>query len=401
MSARATAQNVWTPEGKRRPEQLYAALRAQGPTATIRFPFLGRMRLTTTYAAAEEVLKNRTDFRMRADAGGSPAPAWAPRSLRLIADNMLLYDEPEHRRLRDLVEQAFRRANVADQADSIKAAAERLASRLDPKGFDLLDALARPLPLDAITHLLGLPEEDRVDFARWSAPLGVAATSPWRMIVGLSGLGSLRRYVERRIEIEGAALENGDAPSGLVAALVAAEQSGDRLSRDELTAMIMLLLLAGMETTTHLIAGGAWALSRQPEQRERFLADPMGAIDELIRWFTPVLLTKPRIVARDRDFFGVSLKKGERIVASLYAANHDPARFERPDELDFDRRTAGHLGFGAGIHYCLGMQLARTEAALALAALFGRFPSLQADKEPEWIGRSGMRAMTALKMRAA
>jgi cytochrome P450 len=188
-------------------------------------------------------------------------------------------------------------------------------------------------------------------------------------------------------------------------ALVQAEQDGDKLSEDELLAMAFLLLFAGFETTVHLLSGGALALLKAPAQKERLLGDwsllPR-AVEELLRFVSPVQMSEARYVTRDLEFHGQSLRWGESIVALLGAANADPARFPDPAKLDLARSPNPHLSFGSGIHFCLGAQLARVEAQVGFERLFSRHPRLAlavADSELKYSGNVLLRALVALPVR--
>jgi cytochrome P450 len=188
-------------------------------------------------------------------------------------------------------------------------------------------------------------------------------------------------------------------------ALVQAEQDGDRLSEDELLAMAFLLLLAGHETTVHLIGGGVLALLESPEQKTRLLADwslVASAVEELLRFVSPVQFTKPRYASRDLEVHGRSLRRGDLILPMLASASADPARFDGPERLDITRAPNPHVAFGSGVHFCLGAQLARVEAQVAVEKVFTRFPHLSLavpDSALTYTGRIGLRALTALPVR--
>ncbi len=386
--------DIAAPSFKADPSVALAASRAAGPLAELRLPFIGAVALTTTCAGAEAVLKDQETFRMRARPDLAPVPWWAPRTIRLLADNMLLRDDPEHRRLRRLVDTAFQRREIAELAPKIDAAADRLLDGIAASGggFDVVARFARPLPLIVISDLLGLPETDREKFVAWGDAI-TSAGSPLGFWRALGGLRRLIGYLDNEIETV------RRAPRlGLLSALVEVEAEGDRLSRDELVAMAITLLMAGHETTTHLIAGGAWALIAHPEARAAFRSDPAAGVEELLRWLSPVMVSKPRIAARDVRIEGAPVKKGARVMASLIHANHDPARFAAPERLDLARRPTGHLAFGAGVHFCLGLQLARAEAATGLAKLFERFPALAEESPPAWSAKPGMRSAAAYRL---
>jgi cytochrome P450 len=192
---------------------------------------------------------------------------------------------------------------------------------------------------------------------------------------------------------------------GLMTALVQAEQDGDRLSADELLAMAFLLLLAGHETTVHLIGGGIRALLEAPEQKARLIADWSllpSAVEELLRFVCPVQLAKQRYLGRDLELRGRPPHRGDVVIPLLASANSDPARFHEPERLDVGRAPNPHVAFGTGSHFCLGAQLARVEAQVVLEKLFTRFPNLSLavpGATLQYAGRLGIRALTALPVR--
>jgi cytochrome P450 len=195
---------------------------------------------------------------------------------------------------------------------------------------------------------------------------------------------------------------------GLMTALVQAEQDGDRLSENELLAMAFLLLVAGHETTVHLIGGGVLALLQAPEQMARLLADPSlvpSAVEELLRFVSPVQIAKPRYVRDDLEFYGQPLVRGEVVIPMLASANADPHRFDHPEQMDIARSPNPHVALGTGMHFCLGAQLARVETQVAIERLFTRFSNLALAVHDvsalKYTGRLGMRALTALPVRLA
>ncbi len=323
---------------------------------------------------------------------------WMPRTLKILTSNMLLKDEPDHRRLRKLVDAAFKRRDVLAMRAMIERRADRLLDGFDGEA-DLLAGYARQLPLSVICDLLGLPEEDRGQFSHWTRS-STSVTGLWGLLRAVGPLRRMLAYVRGQIE------DCRRRPrAGLISDLVQAEDDGDRLNEEELVSMIFLLLVAGFETTTHLIANSIIALEANPRQKAHLLEDLPGrierAVEELARHTSPVQSTKPRFVARDTVFCGQPLKRGDIIMALIAAANADPAQFDAPDALRLDRFPNPHLVFSSGIHFCLGLQLARVEAQSALARLYGRYPDLEI-LDPDglpWIERIGIRGVSALPVR--
>jgi cytochrome P450 PksS len=311
---------------------------------------------------------------------------------------MLTMDEPDHTRLRGIVDEAFRRRAILGMEPRIRAIAEELAGGLfdqSPRG-DLVARYAQILPLSVICELLGLPETDRPTFIAWANSLGRVNSAVGFLSV-LPAFGRMRRYMAERLQV---VREQGG--EGLIAELVRVEMEGGRISHDELLSMLFLLLNAGSITTTHLISGAAFELLSDPARRE-WLNQDAGrmalAVEEFLRFVSPVQFSKPRYVREDVDFEGIRLKKGDRIMAMIVAANLDPAANEHPERLDLARRPNRHMSFGTGIHFCLGHQLARIEAACALQALFARWPGLKLAVEPSairWHKRPGLRSIVEL-----
>ena len=352
----------------RDPAAAIARLRAAGPVVEIRFPIIGKVWITTTFETTSRVLKDNETFTLRKDGAVAGLRWWMPGLIRTVADNMLTMDEPDHTRLRQIVDEAFRRRAILNMEPHIFALAQGFADRLfaDGSPADLVERYSRLLPLSVICELLGLPLEDRPRFITWmqgvtrlSSALGFLRLIPAMM--------AMKRYLERRLDV--ARKQGGD---GLIAELVRVEKEGGRISPSEMVAMVFLLLGAGSETTTHLIGGSVFELTRNPKLRDWIKEDWSRldlAVEEFLRFVSPVQFSKPRFVRRDVDLGGVRLRKGTRVMVMLAAANMDPAANERPERLELERAPNRHLSFGTGIHFCLGHQLARIEARCAIRAL--------------------------------
>ncbi len=320
----------------RDPFPTYARLREAGPVFQTRVPLLGKTWVATTYQAASEVLKDDAIFIMEPKKVGKTlfngVLRLLPSMLRVLSENMLRHDNPDHRRLRRLVEEAFSRHSVEAMRGRIGDLCDGLLDGLaGGDTVDLLEEWARPLPVAVICELLGLPDEDRRKFSRWAKAF-FSFTSLFGILSALPTIYRLLKYFRRHF----AQCRHQPRP-GLMTALVQAEHDGDKLTENELLAMAFLLLLAGFETTVHLLSGGTLALLKEPEQKERLLNDwalVSPAVEELLRFVSPVQMSEPRYVIRDLEFRGQSLRRGDTIVAWLGAANADPARFPNPEKLD-------------------------------------------------------------------
>ncbi|MEH2627811.1 cytochrome P450 [Bradyrhizobium sp. AZCC 1719] len=388
----------------RDPQAGVAQLRAVGPVVATKFPILGRLWVTTTYEAAARVLKDSRTFTLRKEGGSLVGlPWWMPKLIGALANNMLTMDEPDHTRLRDIVDEAFRRRAVMDMEPHIRAIADRLADELFAAGSpaDLVQRYARMLPLAVICELLGLPSADRPKFIAWANSIA-NLTNAFGLLRLIGGMMKMRRYLKVRLQV---AREQGG--EGLIAELVRVEKEGGRITPDEMVSMVFLLLGAGSETTTHLISGSVFELLKDPARRDWLAADWSRAglaVEEFLRFVSPVQFSKPRYVRHDVDVDGVKLKKGDRVMAMVVAANLDPQANDGPERLDLERRPNRHLAFGTGIHFCLGHQLARIEGMCALQALFTRWPRLKLAVEPaqiHWRKRPGIRMIAELPVVAA
>lgn len=282
--------------------------------------------------------------------------------------NMLDLDEPDHRRLRSLVQKAFTPRTVELLRPRVFSVADRLHARLRERGGgDLMSDFAVPLPATVIADLLGVPESERPRFQRWSRAILSADSSGWRMLRALPALAAFVRYLRCLIEAR-----RRDPRDDLTSALVAVEEAGDRLSTDELVAMLFLLLVAGHETTANLIGNGMLALLDDPETYEhlrRGTFEIPTAVEELLRYGSPLLTATERWASETTEICGTRIEKGDLVFAGLAAANRDPAVFESPDTLHLGRDPNPHLAFGKGIHYCLGASLARLEGEAAFRTL--------------------------------
>ena len=314
---------------------------------------------------------------------------------------MLSTDEPGHTRLRSMVDQAFHRREIMTLEARVDVLADKFAADLfsGTNSGELVGNFARRLPLAVICELLGLPQDDWQQFSQWASGL-TRVTGVWSMLKALHGLSPMSRYLETRI----AQARTGEG-SGLIHELVNMEAEGGPLTNDELLAMVFLLLVAGHETTTHLISGSVLALLQNTEQKEKLLSDWSGidlAVEEFLRFVSSVQFTKPRNVRVDCEVEGVALSKGDIVMPMLIAANYDPAVFDSPEKLDIQRKPNRHMEFGTGIHFCLGHQLARLEIRAALKALFERYPDLAlAEDQIHWNERFGLRALARLQVTEA
>jgi cytochrome P450 len=364
------------------PYPAFAALRERG--AVHRHDGLGSV-VAVSHAACSEVLRSRDAGRVWQD----KTPASSFPAFNLLHRNSLLETEPpRHTRLRRLISTAFARGHVGRLRPWVEEVAGRLvgelAAGIEAHGSaDLLAHLAAPLPVEVIAELLGVPEPDRHRLQPWS-----------NAIVKMYeyGLPAARAAAAERASAEFVAYLRELATArarrpgpDLISDLVSVRDGSDRLTDDELVGTAVLLLMAGHEATVNVIGNGVLALLRYRDQWERLVAAPElapTAVEELIRYDSPLQMFE-RTATAPTSVAGHDLAPGDKVAALLGAAARDPAVFAEPDRLDIGRSPNPHLGFGAGIHYCVGAPLARVEIAAALTALTARLPGLRLAGDPE------------------
>jgi cytochrome P450 len=312
-----------------------------------------------------------------------------PRRRALMGDmpqafepSMLNLDDPDHKRLRGLVSQAFNQRSVDAWRARIRAIAKALLDALADHGsFDVIAEFAAPLPITVIAEMLGVDPGDMRQFKRWSdaqAHIFNPARSPEETVELRAAGQGLNDYFTRAVDTR-----RGRCGDDLISMLGAAEEAGDRLSAHEVVVTCKLLLIAGNLTTTDLIGNGVLALLRHPDQLAKLCAHPElmpNAVEEMLRYDPPVVQVH-RYALEPREIAGRKVHAGQEMVCSLLAAGHDPARHSNPHGFDIERADTTHLAFGGGAHYCLGAPLARAEAQIAIAALFERFPRLRLDPQ--------------------
>jgi cytochrome P450 len=320
-----------------------------------------------------------------------------------FANSMILQDPPDHTRLRTLVSKAFTPRAIEALRGQIEQMTDELIDAAADRGeMELIADLAYPLPAGVISAMLGVPQSDRDRLREWTTviarSLDAIVVSDPALIASANAAGAAIRDYFVNLVAEHRRAPRPDILSGLIAA----EEAGDRLSTDELFATIVLLFLAGHETTANLIGNGMLALLRHPAELERLRRDPdlvESAVEELLRYDSPVQRVS-RMATEDVAVGDRAIPAGSLVLALLGAANRDPAQFAEPDRLDVTRRSNRHLAFGAGIHFCLGAPLARLEGKVVFSALLRRFPRLALDSERvQWRQTFSVRALEALPLR--
>ncbi len=400
---RVTTGVVWdpiTPAALADPYPMYARLREKDPVHHSR---LTRGCVLSRYEDVAAALKDD-----RFSANERNLPGFEKMRRKLIkrgvidanepdAPMLLRTDPPDHTRLRTLVNKTFTPGAIRALMPRVDEIVEQLVDELSPRGeMDVITDFAHALPVIVIAEMLGVPSEDRARFRHWSNEIV--------RNMGISGLEDERAAAqagrELRAYFEAIAEERRKNPKDdLFSGLLQAEEAGDRLSWDEVVGTLILLLLAGNETTTNLIGNGMLALLRHPEQLEALRADPSlteSAIEEMLRYDGPVQATS-RIALEDIEFAGGTVAKLSEVIVLIGSANRDPEQFEEPDTFDLRRAENRHLSFGFGIHFCMGSHLARYEGRTAIRALVDRFPGLKlATDQLEWRRNPILRGLRSL-----
>ncbi|MFE1024613.1 cytochrome P450 [Streptomyces sp. NPDC058818] len=368
-----------------------ATLRARGAVHRVFVPGSGESWLVVTRDAARAAL---TDPRLRNDIRHSAA--WRTDGGHAIGRNMLQSDPPRHTRLRRLVAGHFTAGRIAALRPRVERVAGDLLAALPRQGTaDLVARYALPLPVTVICDLLGVPETDREEFHTWSNEL-VMPTSPE---AAASAAGALTGYLT---ELTGHKRHTPD--DTLLGDLVAAADGGS-LTAEELLGMAFLILVAGHETTVNLISATVHSLLTHRDQLAHLRAEPElteRAVEESLRYNSPVHATAFRFAAGPLELAGTRIAAGDSVLVSLAAASRDPGHFPDPDRFDIGRRAQGHLGFGHGLHHCLGAPLARVEAAVAVRLLLGRHPGLALAADPAtltWRTSTLLRGLAELPVR--
>lgn len=351
------------------PYDYYKKIRPHQPFAKVKMLNEGHSTwMAFTYKAAEAVLK---DNRFIKDMRTVFPDEMTDENLPPIAQSMLFVDPPDHHRLRSLVQSGFTPKRIEKLRGRIEEIAREQAKIMSNKRtVDFINAYAFPIPIRVICELLGIPSEDQLDFQRWSNALVDINDDSEYDKVNLEFMAYLEKLTEQKRVSPG---------EDLMSYLIQAEEGGERLTVSELYGVIMLLIVAGHETTVNLIANGLLALLTHPEQLALLKADPSlvaQAIEELLRFNGPVEFSTDRWAKESFTFMGQQVEKGDHVIVSLASADHDPSVFVKPSNLDITREKSPHLAFGKGLHYCLGAPLARLEGEIAIRVLLEEYPDI-------------------------
>lgn len=383
------------------PYPQYSAMRARAPIENHR---VFRALILSRHADITRVLKDPTfsvdrTSQIEAPSIMNPFAKISAGFKTAVMSSLLMSDPPDHTRVRRLVNKAFTPRRIDELRPRIQEIVDALLDRYRPgSSIDFVSDFAVTMPVTVIAELLGVPAEDRERFKGWSTVLG-ALLDPIGSDYDLEALeASFRDMSVYFSEIFEA--RRREPREDLISALVAVVQDGEKLSATELLSVCALILGAGHETTTNLLGNAVVALLRNPGERKRLSEDPTlieSAVEEFLRYDSPVQVTDRR-ATRPTRIGGYELKPGEFTVLVLGSGNRDPEVFSDPDRLDLGRPDNRHLSFSAGAHFCLGAQLARAEAQIALNTLLQRFPDFSGDPDPSWRASFVLRGPAALPL---
>jgi len=371
--------DIWSSEFKANPFPFYAHLRANNPVCQVTLPDKQTAWLVTRYDDVALVLKDERfgkDHRRILTPEQLAKQPWIPAMFKPLSHHMLDQDPPDHTRLRSLVQQAFSPRAVDAMRPRIESLANELIDQFGRRRqIDLVHDYALPIPTLIIAEMLGVNPRDRHKIHRWSSTILTATSSRLGSYRAIPSVFFFLRYMRKLVH------QRRQMPQDdLVSALVSAHEAGDKMNDDELLSMIMLLIVAGHETTVNLIASGMLALFEHPDQLARLRDNPglvKTAVEELLRFAAPVETATERFAREEVTLSDVTIPRGGLVLAAIASANRDESKFERPDELDITREPNRHLAFGLGIHFCLGASLARLEAQIAINTLLSRAGDLK------------------------
>jgi cytochrome P450 PksS len=360
----------------------YAELRRSAPVSRVRSRQLvgSEGYMLTRF---EDVLVVYNDPRFSSDPtrdGSSFLMRHLPKMFRLLTSSMVYKDDPDHARLRRLVNKAFTPRMVQQMSGEIERIVNELLDGLEKRRGETVDLVAEvavPLPLAVISAMLGVGDQDQDRFHQLLERFvnGLGSGSAVEAVLTIPTARRLYAVLQDLAE-----QRHSDPDDGMISALLQASEDGDRLSPDEVMAMIFLLMLAGHDTTANFIGSSMLTLMEHRDQAERLRQEPdllPTAVEELLRFTTPVPCGAARTLLDDADVAGVTIPKGSKVLGMIISANRDESVFERPDELDLGRDPNRHLTFAFGKHFCLGNQLARLEGQMAIGGLVRRFPDLR------------------------
>ncbi|MET3941805.1 cytochrome P450 [Paenibacillus sp. PvP094] len=374
------------------PFPVYEKLRAEEPVHRLLLPSGHAAWMVTRYEDAVNILQDGRFVTGVLDNRNDESEESLPPHQAIISRNLISVGPEDHRRLRRLIQKAFTPRMIERLRGRIVEISDELLDKIqagNTQEFDLIEDYAFPLPIIVICEMLGVPLKDQDKFRAWSNTIMESVSNPQMNQESDEVMKAFVDYLqelitERRNHIQ----------QDLISDLISIEEEGDKLTEQELYALVFVLIIAGHETTVNLIGNGMLALLEHPQQKQLLMEQPdliQAAVEEVLRFNGPAEISNVRWAAENVDFQGIQIRQGDMMLVALSSANRDSSRYENPDTFDITRKVNDHIAFGKGIHYCLGAPLARLEGEIAINALLHRLPEIRLNTDAELLEwRPGM-----------
>ncbi|WP_366295708.1 cytochrome P450 [Paenibacillus sp. AN1007] len=374
------------------PFPVYEKLRAEEPVHRLLLPSGHAAWMVTRYEDAVNILQDGRFVTGVLDNYNNENEETLPPHQAIISRNLISVGPEDHRRLRRLIQKAFTPRMIERLRGRIVEISDQLLEQIQAGGtreFDLIEDYAFPLPIIVICEMLGVPLEDQDKFRAWSNTIMESVSNPQMSQESDEVMKAFVDYLQELITERRKHLQQD-----LISDLISIEEEGDKLTEQELYALVFVLIIAGHETTVNLIGNGMLALLEHPQQKQLLMDDPdliQAAVEEVLRFNGPAEINNVRWAAEDVEFQGIQIRQGDMMLVALSSANRDSSHYEEPDTFDITRKVNDHIAFGKGIHYCLGAPLARLEGEIAINALLQRLPEIRLNTELELLEwRPGM-----------
>ncbi|WP_257031402.1 cytochrome P450 [Paenibacillus sp. FSL W7-1088] len=374
------------------PFPVYEKLRSEEPVHRLLLPSGHAAWMVTRYEDAVNILQDGRFVTGVLDNRNDETEETLPPHQVIISRNLISVGPEDHRRLRRLIQKAFTPRMIERLRGRIVEISDELLDKIqagNTREFDLIEDYAFPLPIIVICEMLGVPLKDQDKFRAWSNTIMESVSNPQMNQESDEVMKAFVDYLQELITDR-----RNHIQQDLVSDLISIEEEGDKLTEQELYALVFVLIIAGHETTVNLIGNGMLALLEHPQQKQLLMEQPaliQAAVEEVLRFNGPAEISNVRWAAENVDFQGIQIRQGDMMLVALSSANRDSSRYENPDTFDITRKVNDHIAFGKGIHYCLGAPLARLEGEIAINALLQRLPEIRLNTDAELLEwRPGM-----------
>ncbi|WP_153978664.1 cytochrome P450 family protein [Paenibacillus xylanilyticus] len=374
------------------PFPVYEKLRAEEPVHRLLLPSGHAAWMVTRYEDAVNILQDGRFVTGVLDNRNNETEESLPSHQAIISRNLISVGPEDHRRLRRLIQKAFTPRMIERLRGRIVEISDELLDKIqagNTREFDLIEDYAFPLPIIVICEMLGVPLKDQDKFRAWSNTIMESVSNPQMNQESDEVMKAFVDYLQELITERRSHIQKD-----LISDLISIEEEGDKLTEQELYALVFVLIIAGHETTVNLIGNGMLALLEHPQQMQLLMEQPdliQAAVEEVLRFNGPAEISNVRWAAENVDFQGIQIRQGDMMLVALSSANRDSSRYENPDTFDITRKVNDHIAFGKGIHYCLGAPLARLEGEIAINALLQRLPEIRLNTDAELLEwRPGM-----------